>query len=119
MKRQSRGRRGQNMIVKSLRGGRERWLAAPEAAFFTLLVASGALLAQPTISKSFNPSSLSIGQTSILTFTITNPSGSAITVVTFNDTFPTNLFVQSPNELTGSSGSGTIMTTNTATHCLL
>src|SRR5258708_3991391 len=103
------------MIVNSLRGG-VRWLAAPVAAFFTLLVTSGALLAQPTISKSFNPSSLSIGQTSILTFTITNPSGSAITGVTFNDTFPTNLFVQSPDGLTGTCGAGTIMTSNTATN---
>src|SRR6266481_2806239 len=97
------------MIVKSLRGEWVRWLAAPVAAFF-------ALLAQPTISKSFNPSGLSIGQSSILTFTINNPSGSAITGVAFTDTFPTNLFVLNPNGLTGSCGAGTITTSNTATH---
>jgi uncharacterized repeat protein (TIGR01451 family) len=100
------------MIVKSLRGGWERRLAAPVAAFFTLLVTSGALFAQPpTIAKSFNPSGVAIGQTSILTFTITNPSGSAITAVAFTDTFPANLFVQTPNNLTGSCGAGTITAT--------
>jgi uncharacterized repeat protein (TIGR01451 family) len=94
------------MIVKSLRGGWVRWLAAPVAAFFALLVTSGALFAQPpTIAESFNPTGVAIGQTSILTFTITNPSGSAITAVAFNDTFPANLFVQTPNNLTGSCGS--------------
>ncbi len=97
------------MIVKSLRGGWVRCVAAPVAAFFTLLVTSGALFAQPpTIAKSFNPSGLSIGQSSILTFTITNPSGSPITAVAFADTFPVNLFVQNPNNLTGSCGAGTV-----------
>ena len=97
------------MIVKSLRGGWVSWLAAPVAAFFTLLVTSGALFAQPpTIAESFNPSGRIIGQSSILTFTITNPSSSPITAVAFNDTFPANLFVQNPNSLTGSCGAGTI-----------
>jgi uncharacterized repeat protein (TIGR01451 family) len=100
------------MIVKSLRGGWVRRLAAPVAAFFTLLVTSGALFAQPpTIAKSFNPSGVAIGQSSVLTFTITNPSGSAITAVAFTDTFPANLFVQTPNNLTGSCGAGTITAT--------
>jgi uncharacterized repeat protein (TIGR01451 family) len=100
------------MIVKSVRDGWVRWLVAPMAAFFTLLVTSGALFAQPpTIAKSFNPSGVAIGQTSILTFTITNPSPSAITAVAFTDTFPANLFVQTPNNLTGSCGAGTITAT--------
>jgi uncharacterized repeat protein (TIGR01451 family) len=97
------------MIIESLRGGRVRRLAAPKAAFLMLLVTSGALLAQPpTIAESFNPSAGTIGQTSILTFTISNPSGSAITAVAFTDVFPANLFVQTPNNLTGSCGAGTI-----------
>jgi uncharacterized repeat protein (TIGR01451 family) len=100
------------MIVKWLRCVWVRWLAAPVAAFFTLLVTSGALFAQPpTIAASFNPSGVAIGQTSILTFTITNPSASAITAVAFTDTFPANLFVQTPNNLTGSCGAGTITAT--------
>jgi uncharacterized repeat protein (TIGR01451 family) len=89
------------MIAKPLRNG--------VAAFFTLVVTSGALLAQPpTIAKSFNPAGVAIGQSSVLTFTITNPSASPITAVSFTDTFPANLFVQTPNNLTGSCGTGTI-----------
>lgn len=100
------------MIVKSLRGGWLGFLAPPLAAFFTLLATSGALFAQPpTIAKSFNPTGVAIGQTSTLTFTITNPSGSPITGVTFSDTFPANLFVQNPNGLMGSCGAGTITAT--------
>jgi uncharacterized repeat protein (TIGR01451 family) len=100
------------MIVKSLRGGWVRCLATPLAVFFMFLATSGALFAQPpTIAESFNPSGVSIGQTSILTFTITNPSGSAITAVAFTDTLPANLFVQTPNNLTGSCGAGTITAT--------
>ena len=91
------------MIVKSLR------MAAPAAAFLTLLLTSGTLPAQPpTIAIAFNPASVSIGQSSVLTVTINNPSGSAITAVAFADIFPANLFVQTPNNLTGSCGAGTI-----------
>jgi uncharacterized repeat protein (TIGR01451 family) len=97
------------MIVKSLHDGSLRWLAAPAAALFILSATSGALSAQPpSISKSFNPSSVLTGQTSTLTFTISNPSASPITGVAFTDTFPANLFVQNPNGLTGSCGAGTI-----------
>src|ERR1700719_209101 len=82
------------------------------AAFFTLLVTSGALFAQPpVIAKSFNPAGAQIGQTSILTYTINNPSASDINSVAFSDTFPANLFVQNPNGLTGSCGAGIITAT--------
>jgi uncharacterized repeat protein (TIGR01451 family) len=91
------------MIVKSLR------LTAPVAVLFTLLLTSRTLPAQPpAIAIAFNPASVSIGQSSVLTFTINNPSGGAITAVGFTDTFPANLFVQTPNNLTGSCGAGTI-----------
>ena len=92
------------MLVEFLRSR----IAAPVAAFFTLLVTSGALFAQPSITKSFNPNSVGLGVPSVLTFTITNPSASAITGVAFTDNFPANLFVQNPNNLTGSCGAGTI-----------
>jgi uncharacterized repeat protein (TIGR01451 family) len=85
-----------------------RWPAATLAAFVMWLVAPGALFAQPTIAKSFNPASVQIGERSTLTFTINNPAGSAISAVAFTDTFPANLFVANPNNLTGSCGSGTI-----------
>jgi uncharacterized repeat protein (TIGR01451 family) len=62
----------------------------------------------PTIMKAFNPATVSIGQTSTLTFTITNPGSNLLTGVGFTDTFPANLFVQNPNGLTGSCDGGTI-----------
>ena len=64
-----------------------RWYAAPLAMFVMWLVAPGSLFAQPTITKSFNPASVQIGQRSTLTFTINNPAGSAISAVAFTDNF--------------------------------
>lgn len=72
------------------------------------LTASASTLAQPTMTKAFSPTSVQIGQTSSLSFTITNPAASAISAVAFTDTFPANLFVATPNNLTGSCGAGTI-----------
>src|SRR5262249_38392582 len=66
----------------------------------------------PTIAKSFVPSSILVGATSSLTFTITNPNAStALTGVAFGDTFPAGLQVATPNGLTGSCGGGTITAT--------
>jgi uncharacterized repeat protein (TIGR01451 family) len=75
----------------------------------TLTVVTAAM--PPTITKAFNPPTVSIGQTSTLTFTIMNPGSNPLTGVGFTDTFPANLFVQSPNGLTGSCGGGTITAT--------
>ncbi len=49
----------------------------------------------PTISKAFSPSSIPVGGTSTLTFTITNPSPNAIplTGIGFTDTLPAGLTV--------------------------
>src|SRR5258708_3668050 len=102
---------GESMHVETDRATRNRWYAAPLAVFVMWLVAPGGLLAQPVITKSFNPAGVQIGERSTLTFTINNPSGSAISAVAFTDTFPANLFVASPNNLTGSCGSGTITAT--------
>ena len=87
-----------------------RWYAALAAIAISLL-ATGGLFAQPTMSKSFNPASVQIGERSTLTFTINNPAASAISAVAFTDSFPANLFVARPNNLTGSCGSGTITAT--------
>jgi uncharacterized repeat protein (TIGR01451 family) len=75
------------------------------------LFATAGLLAQPTIAKSFNPNTVSIGQRSTLTFTIDNPAASAISGVAFTDTFPAHLFVANPSNVVGSCGSGTITAT--------
>ena len=53
--------------------------------------ASVTVVAPPSISKSFSPDSIAPTGTSTLTFTITNPNTStALTGVTFTDTFPTS-----------------------------
>src|SRR5258708_15182376 len=99
------------MHLETDRATWNRWYAAPLAAFVMSLVVPGGLFAQPTITKSFNPASVQIGQRSTLTFTINNPAGSAISAVAFTDNFPANLFVANPNNVTGSCGSGTITAT--------
>lgn len=43
-----------------------------------------------TISKNFVPDPTSVGGVSVLTFTITNPNGAAVSGVNFSDTFPTS-----------------------------
>jgi uncharacterized repeat protein (TIGR01451 family) len=63
----------------------------------------------PTFSKAFGASSITVGSTTSLTFTITNPNGStALTGLAFSDVLPAGLSVATPNGLTGSCGGGTI-----------
>src|SRR5262249_51376874 len=72
----------------------------------------------PTVSKAFSPTSISVGGTSTLTLTISNPNGgTALTGVAVSDTFPSGVKVAStPNSsntcngtLSGATaGSGTI-----------
>jgi hypothetical protein len=107
----SNAERVESMHRETDRARWNRWYAAPLAALVIVLAAPGGLFAQPTITKSFNPSSVQIGERSTLTFTINNPAGSAISAVAFTDNFPANLFVATPNNLTGSCGSGTITAT--------
>ncbi len=50
----------------------------------------------PTISKSFSPSPVAVGDTSTLTFTVTNPNtGVALSGIAFNDTLPSGVTVTS------------------------
>jgi hypothetical protein len=44
-----------------------------------------------TVAKSFTPNSISSGGTSVLTVTLTNPNGGAVTGAAFTDTYPANL----------------------------
>jgi hypothetical protein len=70
----------------------------------------------PTITKSFSPASIAVGDTSSLTFTITNPSTNiaALNGVSFSDTMPANLVVATGTSntcggiLTATAGSGSI-----------
>jgi uncharacterized repeat protein (TIGR01451 family) len=62
----------------------------------------------PSISKLFGATSINIGQSTTLSFTITNPNASQLTGVGFTDAFPAGLVVATPSVVTGSCGGGTI-----------
>lgn len=63
-----------------------------------LLLALGpaAVLAQPSFTKAFGPSTIGPGSATTLEYTITNASGSAVTQLAFTDAFPTGLLIASP-----------------------
>ena len=65
-------------------------------------------LTAPTVSKTFNPNPISAGTSSTLTITLTNSNGTAITGVTFTDTYPSGLINASPaNPATTCGGTAT------------
>lgn len=69
-------------------------------------------IAAPTIVKSFAPASITVGGSSTLSFTITNPNAStAFTGVAVTDNLPAGVVVSTPNGLTGTCGAGTITAT--------
>jgi LPXTG-site transpeptidase (sortase) family protein len=73
------------------------------------IVVSGCLLPDaPTLSKAFSPVTIPQGSASTLTFTLTNPNSSALTGVSFTDTLPTGLTINTPNGLTASCTTGTL-----------
>jgi uncharacterized repeat protein (TIGR01451 family) len=64
------------------------------------------VLSPPSIAKSFSPNPIVVGGVSTLTFTITNPSSSSLTGVSFTDNFPAGLQVAAtPNATTSGCGS--------------
>ena len=63
------------------------------------------VFAPTTISKTFTPASIPVGGTSVLSFTISNPSTSiALTGISFTDVFPTGLQVASTPHATNTCG---------------
>ena len=50
----------------------------------------------PTIAKAFSPNSINVGQTTTLTFTLTNPHTVAIIGLAFTDTMPAAIVIDSP-----------------------
>jgi uncharacterized repeat protein (TIGR01451 family) len=74
--------------------------------------ASLTVVAPPTISKAFNPTSIALNANSTLSFTIVNPNtASALSGVGFNDNLPAGVVVAATPNITGSCGSGTITAT--------
>jgi hypothetical protein len=70
----------------------------------------------PQITKTFGATSISIGQSTSLSFTISNPNASSsLTGVGFTDPFPSGLIVATPSGLTGSCGGGSIAATAAST----
>ncbi len=69
------------------------------------------VVAPPSIAKAFSPTSTQLNNTSLLTFTITNPAANTVseTGVAFTDTLPTGLTVASN---TSTVCGGTLTTTN-------
>jgi hypothetical protein len=62
----------------------------------------------PTFSKAFGGTSMTLGSTTPLSFTIGNPNSSTALRVAFSDTLPAGLEVASPNGTSGSCGGGDI-----------
>jgi uncharacterized repeat protein (TIGR01451 family) len=61
-------------------------------------------LAAPTFTKSFSPSTTSVGVPVTLSFTITNNSGIQLTGLNFADNLPAGLLVANPSNLTNTCG---------------
>lgn len=88
-------------------------LALRRLVFLGILVALAAapsLLAQGvplTISKSFNPSSVTVGGTATTTMTVTvsNPNGFTVSGISFSDTYPAGLVPDQVGAYTCSAGS--------------
>ena len=54
------------------------------------------VIGKPTIAKAFAPATIPTGDTSTITFTITNPNSIALTGASFTDTYPAGLVNASP-----------------------
>jgi uncharacterized repeat protein (TIGR01451 family) len=74
------------------------------ALLWMLLAVSQAQAVIPAVSKSFSPTTTSVGGTSTLTLSIANANAYALTSVTFTDAFPTGMQVATTPALTNTCG---------------
>lgn len=81
---------------------------ASAAALIDNIIIDGCPVILPTLTKSFSDESICRGDSSELTFTVTNPTSITLNGLGFTDTLPAGLVVATPNGLTGGCGSGTI-----------
>ena len=71
---------------------------------------------RPTLTKAFSPTTVGVGQNSVLTFTITSAAGAtARTGLTFTDTLPAGLVIASPNGATTTCGGSPTFTATPGT----
>ncbi len=91
--------------------GVQSYLVNYTSSAVTLTTLSGAA-APPSLTKTFGKSSIQVGGSTSLSFTVKNPNAaSSLSGVGFNDSLPDGLVVATPNGLSGSCGSGTITAT--------
>jgi uncharacterized repeat protein (TIGR01451 family) len=62
----------------------------------------------PTLSKSFNPSSIKPGELSTLSFVVTNPGSAALTNISFTDNLPSQVTIAATPALINSCGGAVI-----------
>ncbi len=76
-------------------------------AFLSPLAATASAATPPTLTSSFSPSPVGVGNTATLSFTIqdSNTSGPAETGIGFTDTLPSGVVVDQPNGESGTCGS--------------
>lgn len=79
--------------------------AAPGPAF--------AAASPPSLTSAFTPAAITVGGTTALSFTITNPNSSgSLSGIGFTDTLPAGVVVDNPNGLNGTCGSTSTLTAN-------
>lgn len=65
------------------------------------------VLAAPSLSTSFNPTSIAVGASAQFVFSVANPNASnSLTGIAFTDTLPAGLVVATPNGASGTCGGG-------------
>ncbi len=76
--------------------------------FFSLVCSHIQIVAQPTFSKSFAPSTIGLGSTSTLTFVITNAGQNPVTDLVFTDVLPAGVVIANPPNGISECGQGII-----------